>query len=479
MPDWCRPRSSIVRPRYDGIDTDDLPGDDGRMRTSAWTWLLAIAVLLAPSLTHAAPARYDLMSYQAPKGWTVDTSKGVLTIQRVDLKKQTFAVILVAHNSESAGSLDRDFQAAWDTLIIPGFKVTDPPQMTPAETENGWQAKSGTAQGEANGAPAAVILVTGTGHGRTLNIVITTNSEAYTSGIQSFLSSVKMQKPSATTTTDAAPAPTPAPAPAPATAKSGGPTTTFDDGWTSMAETDWVRVTRPDATVYLHHAVALDDASRQDPAEHFWNKLVEPRYALSNKIARGYSAVNFPYYFVQADATDRATKATGYVSLRVVTSNGVASCIEVFTPSRDAFTKLFPDQDKLAAITGANRFVIGKDIAGTWSSTTSGAINMYYVATGGSAGMNAASIADKFSFAASGSFTSEHKGATGMIGNQKTFNEKYKGTYAVSAWDLTVKRSDGTSSDYSAYYEAVRGGWVLHLQDKKYSGSTYALVRAK
>ena len=45
-------------------------------------------MLLAPSLTHAAPARYDLMSYQAPKGWTVDTSKDVLTIQIVDLKKQ-------------------------------------------------------------------------------------------------------------------------------------------------------------------------------------------------------------------------------------------------------------------------------------------------------------------------------------------------------------------------------------------------------
>jgi hypothetical protein len=32
---------------------------------------------------------------------------------------------------------------------------------------------------------------------------------------------------------------------------------------------------------------------------------------------------------------------------------------------------------------------------------------------------------------------------------------------------------------YSAYYEAVRGGVILHLQDKQYSGLVYTLARTK
>jgi hypothetical protein len=143
-----------------------------------------------------------------------------------------------------------------------------------------------------------------------------------------------------------------------------------------------------------------------------------------------------------------------------------------------AYTQAFPSPDNLTAMRGANRFAIGADVAGTWSSSTSAGIDMYYTATGGYAGMNAASIADTFWFAAKGGYKSEHKGATGMVGRQQVFQAKYKGSWRrTGPWELVVKRSDGTTTVYDAHYEAVRGGQVLHLQDKRYSGSKYALVR--
>ena len=454
------------------------------MRIVLLKWFLVMLVMSASTIAHAAPKRYDLVSYQAPKRWTSDTSKGVLTLQILDPQKGTFGVIMVSPSSASAGSLDRDFQATWDGLIVPGFNVTAAPQLTLTDTDDGWQAKSGGATGVASGVPATIILVTTTGHGRTISAIITTNTDIYTADIEGFLTSIKMQKPAGTPlvaapTTGTEPVQNSTAATNPATAVTTAATTTFDDGWTSTAEIDWVRVTRAGATVYLHHGVALDDASRQDVVGYFWSKLVLPRYAVSNVITHPYSGIDFPYYFVQAGATDRSTNAKGYVSLRVVMNNGVASCIEVFTPSSDAFQKLFPDQDKLGAIAGANRFAINKDIVGTWSSSSSASINMYYVATGGSAGVNAAALADKFQFLANKRFTSEHKGASGRIGSQQMFQQTYKGTYAMSAWELAVKRSDGTASVYAAFFEAVRGGWVLRMQDKKYSGSTFALVRAR
>jgi hypothetical protein len=416
---------------------------------------------------------FEAMSYTPPKGWKTAVKKGTLTMQKIDQGKGTFAMILVPPIGNSRGSLAEDFRTAWDSIITAGFNVTDAPTMTPGTPENGWEALSGSAKGSVEGNAAMIVLVTMTGGGRTMNIVIAMNSDTYAAGVQAFLESVEMKKVSAPATS--APA-TSTPPPAQGT---GAPTTTFDDGWTSTAEANWVRVTREGATVFLHYPVPMDDASRRDTSAYYWNQLVAPRYAVTKTYAQDSTSTGLPVYFIQGDATDRATGKQVFVSLRVIPESGIAHPIEVVTASRAAFTQVFPDHDKLASIRGANRFAIGSELVGTWSGSTGTSAQMFYTATGGYAGMNAAVSANKFVFGANGTFNAEYKGATGMVGSMKTYQVREKGTFTTSPWELTLKKSDGTTSVYSAYYEMTRGGYVLHLQDKKYTGMTYSLGRVK
>jgi len=452
------------------------------MRSVAWVWLV-LAVVVAWRPAHAGgKSEFDVMAYTAPAGWTAATANGQLTLRAIDEKTKSFGLIIVNASAASTGSLDKDFNAAWAAQIVPTFKPSGKPQMTVATSEDGWEAKSGSATGDASGVTAAVILVTMTGHGRVMNIIVTTNAEKYSAPIDAFLSSVKLDKVKAAKlgiAAPAAPATTDTPAaPAGTTTKdsNGLATTKFDDGWTARADKEWVEATKGTVTVRLHYGYTIDDTSRENTAAYFWKKLITPRYTVSNAVIKEWSPVDSPYYIGQADATDNASKVKGFVMLRVITQTGVAYCVEVFAPSRDAINKEFADQDKVAAIRGANRFAVGKDIAGTWASTTTSAIDMYYTSTGGYAGMNAAAIADKFVFSGNGKYSSEHKGATGMVGSQKAFQVKYAGTWTVAPWELTVKKKDGTTV-YSAYYEAVRNGRVLHLTDKKYSGNTFTLAK--
>lgn len=438
-----------------------------------------IVLLLLAGVARAAPVTFETMTFDSPKGWKVSTSAAGVQMQIADEKAGTFAMIAISSSVPSVGSLDKDFDTAWAN-VAPMFKAAGTPEMAPGETENGWTSKAGSATGEVGGAHAVVILVTMTGHGRAMNAVIATSSEKYQAALQAFLASVKMAVPKGAPPAPPAPAPSTAPATASTRNGAGSTVTTFNDGWTSTLEENWVRATRAGYTVYLHYGVALDDASRRDITGSMWRTLVAPRYAnLKNVNIAEYSELNFPYYEATAEATDRAGAAV-FVLMRVSVGGGVARTVELVSSSRAALDKQFPDRASVLAIMGANRFAVGKELAGTWSRFTGASVDLYYVSSGGYAGTNAAAIADTFDFASGGAYRSEHKGAVGRVGNQNVFQVEYKGTWSVtSPWEVTVNRSDKIVTIYDAWYEAVRGGRLLHLTDKKYTGMSYALARIK
>ncbi|MFN0245667.1 MAG: hypothetical protein ACKV2T_02090 [Kofleriaceae bacterium] len=450
---------------------------------------VVLLVLVLGAVAQAAPATFEVMTYEAPKGWKVTSTKAGVQMQTIDERAGTFALITMAPTIASQGSADADFNAAWSSSVAQMFKISGTPDIVPGDSENGWTSKAGTAAGEANGLQAVVILVTMTGHGRAMNVVIALNNDKYQGAIQTFLESVKMGVPKtkAPVVPQQPPPATNAPSTPPTSATAskkngtGSTSTTFDDGWTATIEENWVRVTRPGITVLLHYGIALDDNSRHDPTSALWNRLVAPRYAsVKNYNAPSYSELNFPFYEATADATER-DGATKFVMMRLSIGGGIARAIEVIASSRQAYDKQFANRDVVLAIMNANRFAVGAEVTGTWSSSDSASVDMYYVATGGYAGMNATSMYDRFDLNADGKYLSEHKGAVGRVGSQNLYQVKYKGTWRVTGpWEITVKRSDKTETTvYSAQYEAVRGGRVLRLTDKKYTSSGYALRREK
>ena len=189
----------------------------------------------------------------------------------------------------------------------------------------------GSAPFEKNGAKGVVVLVTASGYGKMMNAMILTNTRAYEPQIAGFLESFSFRKPVSASVNGVVPNP------ARVVAGDGYAfaTSNFDDGWNAAIKSDWVEVTKGDTTVLLHYGITMTDEMRRDLSNSYWNQIAANKYQIKNLYPTNYSVLkDFPYYFVQADATEKATGKNVFVSFQVIPKNGTAYCYEIVTPTK-------------------------------------------------------------------------------------------------------------------------------------------------
>ena len=422
---------------------------------------------------------FDLVTYTPPDGWTKDSTKeGVVTFSTED-KKGAFCLIHVFRSRESAGTIDADFQREWSDLAANPLGIKKSPEMASNSREGGWSELSGAViyAGE-NGNTLAVLTVLSS-NGRVLSILSVFNDDAYTSVVEDFINNLKLTRPASAETGSNT-----------SVVLTGGgnssgisiSTTNFDDGWTASPQADYVLVTKGATKVYLFYGVTMNENMRPPAIEvrdFFWQTLVAPRFKVvtANAWKESYSTIEH----IEGKAMDRQTGTSVWVAMNVVRENGVAKTVVASAPDKETYYRQFPHPDNLANMLVYNKFAVSKqDIVGNWQGGSSSAMNYYEVYTGNYAGMNFSSMSDDFTFDSKGTYQSQHKGATGMAGTAKFYQQKYDGRYTVSTWEISAtNRYGGKSAAFDAYFEAVKGGRVLHLTDKQYSGIRYHLVKAK
>jgi len=260
-------------------------------------------------------------------------------------------------------------------------------------------------------------------------------------------------------------------------------TTNFDDGWTSTIETDWIKVTNGKTQVLLYYPIQSNDeirATHLEPRDYFWNLLVAPNFAIKTAYPLNESLTYFKVHFTEAEATDHAGKPV-YLAMTVLINSGVYLPVLAIAPDKATYYQFFPEPKNLGNMTGYNRFAVSlNDIIGDWSANSGASVNLYNVYTGNYAGMNYASSSDAFSFNGNGTYSSKHSGASSVYGNNTYYDQKYNGKLSVTNWDMSLtNRWKDATEDFNIWFEVVRGGRILHLQDKKASGITYNLVKIK
>ena len=262
-------------------------------------------------------------------------------------------------------------------------------------------------------------------------------------------------------------------------------TTNFDDGWMATPQADWVQLTKNNIAVYLHFALTLPDelvSGDGDPIlNYFWNLLIVPRYTITQVLKMPFDPYAYKRtYFMEATATDNNTGQQVFLAFRIMIDNGIASCIEIKTTTKNEYVLEFPNLNKVAAMSGYNRFAISStDIPGKWVESKGGFAQYYNVYNGNYVGMNAVSIQSQLTIGTDGQLLLEHKGAGGMVGNQQFFSEKYNGPYTLTNWDISFTDQSGKQTSYHAFYQAVKNGRILYLQNKQYSGQEYSFVKSE
>ncbi len=86
------------------------------------------------------------------------------------------------------------FDASWDSIVKELLTKVDAPKMMPVEDKNGWTIESGAAIGEKDGDKLVAMLLSATGGGKVVNLLVLYNSESFQTDIESFISSINLPK---------------------------------------------------------------------------------------------------------------------------------------------------------------------------------------------------------------------------------------------------------------------------------------------
>ena len=268
-------------------------------------------------------------------------------------------------------------------------------------------------------------------------------------------------------------------------------TSNFDDGWTSTVSTDYILVEKNPYNVYLLYAVPYNASQFSGTgvrdAEYYWDQYVTRYFTTRSKQFNDGGSIALKPPYMEGAAIDKRTGKSCFIGMYLNIVPNAVSLIIGSAPDEAAFRRLFPKANDpfgsdLSAMTRYNKFAVAaSDLIGKWQDGNTETAQWYYTSPSGYegyAGMTVASTSATFHFYNNGSYKSIHNGATGAVGNMNTFQQEYKGTYAVSNWLVTASnRYAGKTDRFGAYFIAVRGGRLLKLNNG--AGQGYTLVKSK
>lgn len=160
-----------------------------------------LLLALATTSLVAQKQTFDAATYTPPPGWKkASHTTSAVSYAITNNEKGTYCQIGIYASTTSKGSLQADFKSEWEELIVKLYKPTEAATLVPTTSDNGWDIQGGSAPFEFSGGRSVAMLVTASGHGRCMSIVILTNTVDHQAEIQEFLESVTLNKPETTAT---------------------------------------------------------------------------------------------------------------------------------------------------------------------------------------------------------------------------------------------------------------------------------------
>jgi len=267
-------------------------------------------------------------------------------------------------------------------------------------------------------------------------------------------------------------------------------TTTFDDGWVSTMQEDWVQVTKGNIKALIHYPNKNADAYNSqlmDGLKNAWNILVAPKYS---------SASNFEFKpinswqsieFAEADAVEKTSgKAVHVVLFKMNYSNGSGKYLEFITPDKKSYEQEFGPYhetsygwEKVESMANYNKFAVAvSDLTGKWSNNFFGALQYVNAYSGANAGMDTHSSTQNFEFGPQNNYKWDLSVASGMVGNIKFQNVKSSGKFTMpNNWQINFSDLEGKPKTYNVYFSCIKGARILWLQDTGYGDySSYGKI---
>ena len=155
---------------------------------------LILFLLLNVSALRAQTETFDIATFTPPAGWQrVDTNGMVLYHDyRTNNGMNGFCQLFLFPSRASSGNVSKDFKEAWnEKLARPTGNKTRPTTQT-EKTPEGWTVITGSAVITQSGFKYTCIMVTATGFGKTMSVMVNTAGNEYASVIEQFFNGLNL-----------------------------------------------------------------------------------------------------------------------------------------------------------------------------------------------------------------------------------------------------------------------------------------------
>lgn len=258
----------------------------------------------------------------------------------------------------------------------------------------------------------------------------------------------------------------------------------MDVGWFVEATNDYMQYTKPDIKVVEYFLTEAPYPNKDQFWQHYLSQFFSTqRYNVLESSGPSYFSVEFAW----GNASYKPNGQNYFIAWLV--DYNIPAAFVAITSSESVFRNYFPEAKSLGEMQRFNNFPVDiQTIQGEWTDSNFAGAQMYEVNTGNYAGMSMASSASSYTFSGN-NFRFLTKGATGMVGTAKVFQAEETGTFDVNGYKLVTNIASRTdqmtntttakqeSVEYSVVFKFAKNAKVLFMQNKRYTGMTYNLVR--
>ena len=163
------------------------------MRYTKIIFLFSTIVIMNINL-HAQKQSFDVVSYSLPKGWQKQQNEAGVQLSVSDKKTGGYAIAIITKATASDGTANENFTKDWNRLVKSTVQVNAEPTMQDPSTDNGWDIVSGNANYADGSNKGLATLLTATGGGQTVSVVLLTNTQKYQDELLAFLNSLELAK---------------------------------------------------------------------------------------------------------------------------------------------------------------------------------------------------------------------------------------------------------------------------------------------
>ncbi len=135
---------------------------------------------------------FDVVTYDMPQGWEQVQNEGGVQLSIMDKETGEYAVAVITKALPSTASANDNFTNQWASLIKSTVQVNGDPIMEEPAADNGWDIISGGANYTDGGDTGMATLLSATGGGQTVSLVLMTNTKRYQEALLTFLHSLKI-----------------------------------------------------------------------------------------------------------------------------------------------------------------------------------------------------------------------------------------------------------------------------------------------